>query len=164
LCDGSATLGGLLVLAATLIVGALAVAAYRTHTVRSQVVTSLAEAEPARRLVTAAFEWQGVPPFDAAAAGIDSQAQGILVGTYVETLDVYNGRIDLRFGADADAAISGKTLSLTPFETAAREIVWICGNEVPGPGLNPLGFSGGGPISVQVLSSIEARYLPPMCR
>jgi type IV pilus assembly protein PilA len=164
LCDGIATLGLLLVCAATLIVSAFAVSAYRTHTVRSQLATSVAEAEPARQLVTAAFEWQGVPPFDAAAAGIDSQARGILVGTYVETLDVYNGRIDLRFGADADAAISGKTLSLTPFETAEGEIVWICGNEIPGPGLNPLGFSGGGPISVQVLSSIETRYLPPACR
>jgi type IV pilus assembly protein PilA len=161
---GIAALELALVVAATLIIGALGVSTYRTHAVRSEIAASVVEAAPAQRLVAAAFEWKGVPPLDSTAAGIDASSRGFLAGTYVETLDVHNGRIDLRFGTRANAAISGKTLSLTPFETVDRQVIWICGNEVPGVGLNPLGFAAGGPLPVQTLTSIEARYLPPACR
>lgn len=164
MCDGVAALEVLLVVAATAVIGVLGISAYRTHAVRSQIATSVVEAEPAQKLVTAAFRWKGVPPLDATAAGIDPAARGFLHGTYVEMLDVHNGRIDLRFGAGADAVISGKTLSLTPFETADREVVWLCGNETPDVGLYPLGFAAGGPQPVQIVTSIEPRYLPPACR
>ena len=83
---------------------------------------------------------------------------------YVESLQIVDGRIDLRFGVEASPAIAGRTLSLTPFETAAQEIVWVCGNRVPGPGLQPLGFANGSRRSIQVLSNIQPRYLPSNCR
>lgn len=161
---GFTTLELVLVVAATLVIGALGISAYRTHKVRSEIAASVVQAAPAQTLVAAAFEWKGVPPPDATAAGIDASSRRFLLGTYVETLDVHNGRIDLRFGTGANAAISGKTLSLTPFETVDREVIWLCGNEAPGVGLNPLGFAAGGPLPVQTVTSIENRYLPPACR
>ena len=74
------------------------------------------------------------------------------------------GRVDVRFGRNADDAIAGRTLSLTPFETADQRVVWLCGNKLPGPGLEPLGFAGGAAEPVQILTLIDVRFLPPSCR
>ena len=75
-----------------------------------------------------------------------------------------DGRIDIIYGGQADSAIAGRRISLTPYETAAPDIVWLCGNEIPEPGLQPLGFAGGGCQARQIPTTIEARYLPPACR
>jgi hypothetical protein len=45
-----------------------------------------------------------------------------------------------------------------------RDIVWICGNALPGAGLEPLGFAGGARRAVQTITTIDARYLPSACR
>jgi type IV pilus assembly protein PilA len=153
-----------IVIAATLLVGALGVSAYRTYTVRTQITESVALAIPVQNRVVAAFRESGVPPADRHAAGLPFDRAGTLLGQRVEAIDVINGRIELRFGGTADVAINGSTLSLTPFETADQQIVWICGNKLPGVGLHPLGFSGGSHQAVQVLTMIEPRYLPSACR
>lgn len=162
--DGFAAIELALVVAATSIVIALGVSMYRTYSVRAQIATSVEEISATQHLVVAAFRDSGEPPFDAAAAGIDDTAYRLLAGTYVESLKISNGRIDLRFGAGADPEIAGKTLSLTPFETADQEIVWVCGNESPGVGLKPLGFAGGAQQAIPVATPIEDRYLPSSCR
>jgi hypothetical protein len=153
-----------LVVTSSLIVVAVAVAAYRTHGVRAQVAASLAQAEPAQKLVVAAFENTGIPPADSAATGLDPTTRHLLGGTYIDFVEVRHGRIDLRFGERADPALAGRTLSLTPFETADQRVVWICGNEEPGVGLNPLGFAGGASQAERPTTTIEARFLPPVCR
>lgn len=153
----------ILVVAATVLVAVLGVSIYRTQSARAQIATTLDEVDAARRLVAAAFRLNGVPPADSTAAGIDETAESLLRGNYVDSLEVVNGRIDLRFGAAAHSALAGKILSLTPFETAARDVVWVCGNDLPDVGLKPLGFGAGGPQAVQVATTIEDRYLPPEC-
>jgi hypothetical protein len=85
-------------------------------------------------------------------------------GRYVAETRVVDGRIDLVFGALADAVIRGRTLSLTPFETADQQVVWVCGGRAPGVGLKPLGFAGGGPLAVQAPTTVAPRYLPRACR
>ncbi len=162
--DGFTTIELALVVAATLIVVALGVSMYRTYSARAQVATSIEESVPVQRLVVAAFKTHGTPPYDAAAAGIDGTAHLLLAGTYLESLEVVNGRIELRFGAHAYPALAGQTLSLTPFETATEDVVWVCGNQAPGVGLKPLGFAGGALQPVQVATPIEDRYLPRTCR
>ena len=162
--SGFAVLELAIVIAATLLVAALGVSIYRTYAVRAEITASIEEAGPAQRLVVAAFRENGAPPADAAATGIDATARGLLSIPRVASLEVANGRIDLHFGADADAAIAGKTLSLTPFETADNEVVWVCGGRPPGVGLEPLGFAAGGAQAVAIATSIEDRYLPRSCR
>jgi type IV pilus assembly protein PilA len=151
------------VLAVTAIVGALGVSAYRTYAVRAEIATSIASMEGLRERVTAAFKATGIPPADRHAAGLTSERDPAW-GDYVADVGVARGRIDVRFGRDADEAIADRTLSLTPFETADQRIVWLCGNRLPGPGLEPLGFAGGAPQPVQLLTLIDVRYLPPNCR
>jgi Tfp pilus assembly major pilin PilA len=150
-----------LALAATLIVAAVAVSALRTHFIRAQIASGLELASPWRSLVELRFRESGVVPstwddLNAGAARISS--------VYVEKVEVEQGRIDIVFGGDAAGPIAGRSVSLTPYETADQKIVWICGNDTPGLGLEPLGFASGGPQPVRVASLIAPRYLPPVCR
>jgi hypothetical protein len=115
-------------------------------------------------LVVAAFRRSGALPVDSGSAGLDETARSLLAGRYVESLEVSNGRIDLTFGRGADPVISGKTLSLVPFETVDQGVVWICGYESPGLGLKPLGFASSALQAIEVTTTVDDRYLPPWCR
>jgi hypothetical protein len=150
--------------AATAVIATLGVSMHQTHYVRAQVAATVEEAEAARPLIVAAFRSNGALPQDAAAAGIDESAHRLLLGSYLDSLEVHDGRLDLRFGPTAYAAIAGQTLSLTPFETVERSVVWICGKQAPSVGLQPLGFAEGGSRTAQTTTSIENRYLPSSCR
>jgi type IV pilus assembly protein PilA len=153
----------LAVVAVTAIVGAVGVSAYRTYTVRAEIANAIAATLTARERVAAAFKTTGLPPRNRLAAGIDP-GRDPAWGDYVDDIDIVNGRIEIRFGRAADDAIAGRTLSMTPFETIDQRVVWMCGNRLPDVGLKPLGFAGGAPEPVQVLTPIDARYLPPSCR
>jgi hypothetical protein len=158
---GIAAIELVVVIGATVLMGAVCASAFHTYTVRSNVAAALAMADGTQRSVADAFRELGMPPPDRSAAGLPYEAP---TGEYGETLDVVDGRIDIRFGDDAAMAIAGRTLSLTPFETVSLEIVWVCGNRIPGVGLEPLGFAGGSRRASQVVTTIDARYLPPSCR
>ena len=149
-------------LAITAVVAALGVSAYRTYVVRSQIDYSVELATPLRSVVVAAFRRHGEPPAGAVDLGLHV-AHGA-PWQYVESAVIIDGRIEIRFSELADAAIAGQTLSLTPFETATGDVVWLCGNERPGAGLEPLGFVGGARQAKHTLTTIEPRYLPSHCR
>jgi len=152
-----------IVLAVTALIAGLGASAYKTYVVRGQISQSLALAAQAERQVAQSFQRDGDPPANREAAGL-SPATSDDRGRYVDSIDVVNGRIDLHFGDAADPAIAGRTLSLTPFESVSRDVFWVCGNRVAGAGLRPLGFANGTRQSIQVVTPIEPRYLPPACR
>jgi len=159
---GLSTIEVVVALAVTGLMLSLAFAAVDTYVVRGQVAESLALAVPLQHRVAHAFRSSGVPPGNDL---VREQPTGELAGSaYVDNIEIIDGRIDLRFGRAADAALAGHVLSLTPFETADLDVVWVCGSAVPGVGLHPLGFSGGSPHAVQAPASIEPRYLPRACR
>ena len=160
-CRGFTVIEFLLIAVFTAVTAALGVSAVHTYVVRQQVAASVTLAGAAQDGVARAFRRSGVPPADDTEAGLPPANS---LGDYVEAVRVVDGRIELHFGAAADPAIAQRPLSLTPFETADRTVVWVCGNKVPGVGLEPLGFAGGGRQAVQVLTTIEPRYLPPACR
>ncbi len=151
------------VLGVTIVMGALAVSAYRTYAVRSQIAASVMGAAAIQQRVARAFKRDGAPPPDLNAAGLAADLAEA-AAEFVESVQIVNGRIELHFGRSADAAIMGSVLSLTPFETAEQDVVWICGNRAPSVGLQPLGFVGGSRQATQVLTTIDPRYLPSICR
>jgi type IV pilus assembly protein PilA len=151
-----------IVLAVTALIAAVGASAYRTHAARTEVAHGIALAARAQDAVTRAFERYGEPPSDNAAAGLPG-ATGDR-GAKLDSIEVVDGRIELRFGKEAHPALASRTLSVTPFETVDGAVVWVCGNRVPGAGLEPLGFASGGRQAVQVVTQIEARYLPSSCR
>jgi type IV pilus assembly protein PilA len=153
------TLGELgAVLAATGVVTALAYSAYRTYAVRSEVSEGVVLASDLIPTVTELFRRHGEVP-----ATVDP-APARERSPFVESLSVVDGRIDVVYGGQADPAIAGRRISLTPYETVDRHVVWICGNEIPGPGLEPLGFADGGRRAAQIPTTIETRYLSEPCR
>jgi hypothetical protein len=143
--------------------GALALSIYLTYTTRTEVGAGIAAALEVAPVVLYAFKKDGEVPADNEAAAIPAHWP-IGDGRLVHALRVVDGRIDIEYGASASSAIVGRRLSLTPYETATLEVVWICGNAIPGPGLQPLGFTSGGRKSIQLPSTIESRYLPRACR
>jgi Tfp pilus assembly major pilin PilA len=149
--------------AVTALVVAVGFSAYRTYAVRDQIAATLVRSEPLQARVADTFRRLGAPPRDAAEAGMPADA-GRSLGDYVASVDITDGRIDIRYAEAADAAIAGQTLSLTPFETAGRDVVWVCGNALPGAGLKPLGFAGGAHRALQTVATIDPRYLPSACR
>jgi type IV pilus assembly protein PilA len=148
------------VIAVTLLVGVVGYSAFYTHRVRSQVASGVNAARATQQAVVHMFRKTGEVPASAAQLRGDS-ADG---GLFIASIAVDNGRIDLVFGQAADRAISGRRLSLTPYEAATAEIVWVCGNDIPKPGEHPLGFAGGGPQAQQISTTIAPRYLPAECR
>jgi Tfp pilus assembly protein PilE len=151
------------VVATTAIVAALGYAAYRTYTVRGQVQEGLAAAGEVIPHVDEFFRRHGEVPSEVAAvrlrASVSADADAV-----VEAITIVDGRIDVLFGAGAHPSIAGRTISVTPYETADMHVVWVCGNEAPGLGLVPLGFAGGGRQASQVPTTVEDRYLSSDCR
>jgi type IV pilus assembly protein PilA len=153
----------MIVVAITGILASLAISAFQTYTIRAQVTEGLSLAANAKTPVTDAFVQRGEAPANRLQAGMTANASDTQ-GNYVSSVEIVNGRIDITFGNKANADIAGATLSLTPYETATLDVVWICGNLIPGPGLNPMGFAGGGNQALQVATTVQARYLPSTCR
>jgi hypothetical protein len=149
-----------LVLGATLVVVAVGHSAYRTYAVRAQISAGVMAVTWVRHSVERSFKKNGWPP----ATGDDLELPANEYPSLVHAIRIQNGRIELTFDLLADTAISGRSLFLTPFETAEQRVVWICGNRPPGVGLNPLGFAGGTNLAVQAPTSIDARFLPAVCR
>lgn len=147
--------------AVTLIVAALAYSAHRTYTVRAQVAEGFAAAKGLAPYVTRAFQRaHALPPNDELAPAGDFIARAL---PFIGSISVDNGRIDVLFDERADPAIAGRRLSLTPYETASLEVVWVCGNGAALVGLNPLGFAGGGARATPLATTVEGRYLPRQC-
>jgi prepilin-type N-terminal cleavage/methylation domain-containing protein len=160
-CRGFTVIELAAVIVITVVIGAIGYSAWRTHEGRTQVAEGVRAARAMEEAVVRAFRASGeVPASTAELAG----AAAAVSSRRVESISVESGRIDLVYGGDTDSVIAGRRLSLTPYETATSEIVWRCGNDIPGPGERPLGFAGGGRQTQQIPTTIESRYLPANCR
>jgi type IV pilus assembly protein PilA len=140
------------------ILASLAVSAYQTYTVRAQIAEGLNFAAGAKVPIVDAYTNGGVAPANRAAAGMTPLATDSR-GSYVSSVEITDGRIDINFGGPlAHQDIIGETLSVTPYETAGNTVVWRCGN-APAPAGNLL--AGG---AAHVAPTMDSRYLPSNCR
>ena len=148
----------MIVIAIIGILASLAVSAYQTYTVRAQVTEGLNFASGARVPIVDAYTNGGVAPANRVAAGMTAAATDTR-GSFVTSVEITNGRIDVSFGGPlAHQDIIGAVLSLTPYETAGNAIVWRCGNAPPPPGVLLNGGDG------HVAPTVDPRYLPATCR
>jgi type IV pilus assembly protein PilA len=106
------------------ILAAIAIPAYQDYVIRSQVSEGLAMASATKASVAEFFADRGEWPATEADLGIDTPP----VGKYVTGITVTNGIITITYGAQANGAIDGETLALTPFATENLDIVWQCGD------------------------------------
>jgi type IV pilus assembly protein PilA len=142
------------------VLASLAVAAYQTYAVRTQVAEALSMAAAAKVPVIDAFLQTGQPPADRTEAGMSPLATDTR-GSYVSGVSVEDGRVDVTFGNRAHAEIFGRTISFTPYLSGPNSIVWRCA-AAPAPSGAPL--SGGGVTSAHQDPEIAVRYLPSSCR
>ncbi len=141
------------------ILASLAISAYQTYTIRAQIAEGLNMASGAKVPVTDAYTNDGVAPADRVGAGMTATATDTR-GSYVNGVDISNGRVDVTFGGPrAHAEIVGKTFSLTPYETSGNTIIWRCGAAAAPTGAALL--NGGDP---HLPPTVEIRYLPSSCR
>jgi type IV pilus assembly protein PilA len=145
------------------ILASMAIPAYQTYVIRSQVAEGMNLAGAAKAPIVTGFLETGEAPVDRASASLSPNATDSS-GMYVVSVDVNNGVIVVTYGNAANAAIGGLTVTLTPYETAELGVVWRCG-VAPAPlNLSPLGTAAGANPAIYIASTVPAQYLPPNCR
>jgi len=140
------------------IMASLAVAAYQTYTVRAQVAEGIDFAAGAKTPIVDAYTNSGVAPANRVATGMTTLATDTR-GSYVSSVAIENGRIDVTFGGPlAHQDLIGATVSLTPYVTSPDSIVWRCGFAAA-----PVGtlLAGG---AEHLAPTVDPRYLPAACR
>ena len=140
------------------ILASLAISAYQTYTVRSQVAEGISMAAGAKAPVIDAYNNDGEAPDGRTEAGMSPDATDTR-GKYVASVDIIGGRVEVRFGNDAHAEIMNDTVSFTPYTSAGGSFVWRCGF-APAPAnanLLPNGDAHQPP-------TVDSRYLPSTCR
>jgi type IV pilus assembly protein PilA len=147
------------------ILASIAVSAYQTYTVRAQVAEALNMAAGAKTPIVDAYNMTGTPPADRSAAGMTSLPTDTQ-GSYVSSVDIDDGRVDVTFGNSAHQDIQTRTVSFTPYMSGSGSgsgsIIWRCGAAAQ-PASTVL-LTGGGVTSAHVDPSIDERYLPSSCR
>ncbi len=144
------------------ILASLGISAYQTYSIRAQVAEAVSMAAAAKTPIIDAFNNTGEPPAGRVEAGMSAAATDTS-GSYVASVDVVDGRVDIVFGNRAHAEISGETLSITPYSSASNlTIIWRCGQAPAPTGATEL--SGGGTTASHLTTAIPARYLPKVCR
>lgn len=149
------------------ILASVAMGAYQTYTIRAQVTEAIYMAGNAKVPIVDAYQNNGEAPANRLEAGL-SAAAADTQGNYVDGVNIDNGRLEVSFGNNANAALLPATLYLTPYETDQGAVVWRCGNQPQPTGgggpLQPLGAAGGGNTASYAVTTVEDRYLPSTCR
>ena len=117
----------------------LAIPAYTDYSIRAQVSEGLGLAGRAKIAVTEFYQNSRLFPTDNVEAGLD--APGEFAGTYVDAITVNGAVLEIRYGNNANAQISGQIVTLTAIDNLGS-VSWVCG-------------SGG---------FIQLNHLPQVCR
>ena len=146
------------------ILASMAISTYQTYTIRAQVAEALSMAAGAKTPVIDAFNNTGRPPAGRPEAGMTPTPTDTR-GSFVASVNVVNGRVDVKFGNNANQEIFDKTLSLTPYmsgTSAVGSFIWRCGWAAAPADMRVL--QGGGVEAVHIEPDIPARYLPKSCK
>ena len=121
------------------ILASIALPAYQSYSVRAQISEGLSLTGPIKTAIAEVHNDNGGFPIDNAAAALG--AADTYAGKYVNSISVNGAVILIEYGNDANAQISGQTVTLTAIENQGS-LEWNC--------------ASGGVISEE--------YLPQICR
>lgn len=123
------------------ILAAIAIPAYQDYTIRAQISEGLNLSAGAKNAISTFYTDRGTWPTNNAQAGISANTD--IVGNYVTQVTITNGVIDIEYGGQANAAISGMAIQLTPDTTNPGSVDWNCASAGP---------------------EIQNKHLPAACR
>lgn len=144
------------------ILAAIAIPSYQDYTIRAQVSEGLNLAGEAKNAVSDFYANKGRFATGAnQSVGLAQPAS--IIGTFVSSVSVIAGtnEINIVFGNDANANITGLTLTLFPMtvtNSPTSPIGWLCGRAtVPAATFNPSGTQA-------TSAALLDKYLPSTCR
>jgi type IV pilus assembly protein PilA len=146
------------------ILAAIAIPAYQNYLIRSQVTEGLSLADGWKTAVAEYYAQNGSFPAGVSTTGAATDIAMLAtssVGKYVSGVTVTKGAIVITYSSaapqQANAAINGLTLGLTPYTDANNDVVWVCGGAtVPTSASLPTGVTA-------VTGTVSVAYLPTSC-
>jgi type IV pilus assembly protein PilA len=144
------------------ILAAIAIPAYQDYTIRAQVSEGMNLAAAAKAAVAETFLNRGTAPATRTVAGMSANATDTS-GKYVVSVDVTNGTITVKYGNEANAAITNATLELVPYTTPDNSVAWRCGAAAVPAGttiMTGAAYTGG----TLGATASNNKYLPSACR
>ena len=138
------------------ILAAIAIPAYQDYLIRSQVSEGLTMAAAAKAGVSEYYANKGDWPSDNSAAGMGSATT--IQGKYVQSIEVDDGGITIKYGNAINAKLMSETVGLTPGNSVNGDVIWKCGTAQ-----NPSGWSGA-TTATAGSTSVAGKYLPSSCR
>jgi type IV pilus assembly protein PilA len=143
------------------ILAAIAIPAYSDYTIRAQVTEGLNLASSAKSAVSETYGSNGTWPATNGAAGIGAATD--IKGKYVTSVTVgTGGLITIAFGGQANAKVTGKTLTMTPYTSNNGDIAWVCGDKGTA-GTTSLTIASGATTPTNG-GTLDAKYRPANCR
>ena len=144
------------------ILAAIAIPAYQDYVIRSQVTEGLNLASSAKTAVAETFASTSEWPGDNTAAGLDDATD--ISGKYVTGVAVLEGGvIEITYGNDANGAITGQTLALTPFTSVNGDVAWQCGARDITTNASGLTIASGATVPSDG-GTLTQKYRPANCR
>ena len=141
----------MIVIAIIGILAAIAIPAYQNYTIRAQVTEGLTLADGWKTAISEYYANTGNWPVVTNLTGTS-----VSVGKYESSVTVTTGgTILITYGGQANAKVSGLTLSLVPYTNANNDVLWQCGTSTAPSGTVASGAT--------VQTTVSAQYLPTSC-
>ena len=136
------------------ILAAIAIPAYQNYTIRAQVTEGLNLADGWKTQAAEFYANNGTFP---TTAQVSASGQVSSTGKYVSGISSALGAVTVTYGLQANAKVSGKSLTLNAYVNTNSDVVWVCGDAaVPTGATVPTG-------DTTLAGNISAQYLPTSC-
>ena len=133
------------------ILAAIAIPAYQNYTIRAQITEGLNLADGWKTAIAEYYANYGTWPNTSNLAGTSASNS-----KYVSSVGVTGGTIQIVYGAQVNAKVSGSKLAIQPYYNSNNDIVWVCGNATAPGSLSSSGVTAG-------TSNVSPQYLPTSC-
>lgn len=146
----------MIVIAIVGILATIALPSYQERIIRSQVQEALSLSSMAEEEIQSYYKIRGRLPVDNAAVGLP--APEVIVGNYVQALEIQNGAIHVKLGNRVNKHILEKTISVRPAivsQSSKVPIAWVRGLASVPSGMQVKGENR---------TDLLPRFLPIHCR